>query len=55
MESLKYHPHIVCLLGYSFLDAANPLLALEYCANGDLWKFLRNNKEQFKNVSFGCF
>lgn len=49
MKSLKFHPHLVCLLGY-VQDLANPLLILEYCANGDLLRFLRANKGKFIEV-----
>jgi serine/threonine protein kinase len=40
------------MLGY-VSDDTNPLLVLEYCANGDLLQFLRKNKNQFVSVSFG--
>jgi serine/threonine protein kinase len=51
MKSLKYHPHVICLLGHVSSDTISPLLVLEYCANGDLLKFVRANKGQIINVS----
>jgi serine/threonine protein kinase len=49
MKSLKFHPNLVCMLGYVH-DDTNPLLVLELCANGDLLQFLRKNKENFAKV-----
>jgi hypothetical protein len=50
MKSLKYHPHLVCLIGY-VPDALSPMLLIEYCSNGDLLHFVRNNKNQIVHVS----
>ncbi|KAI6177725.1 Protein kinase domain-containing protein [Aphelenchoides bicaudatus] len=46
MKKLKFHANLVCFLGY-VEDPTNPLLLLEYCANGDLLRFLRLNKHKF--------
>jgi serine/threonine protein kinase len=51
MKSLKFHPHLVCMLGHVW-DPTSPLLILEFCANGDLLQFLRKKKDKFSNVSF---
>lgn len=40
MQGLQGNPHILQLLGYSVQNGA-PVLVLEYCANGDLQTFLR--------------
>ncbi|KAI6240488.1 Protein kinase domain-containing protein [Aphelenchoides fujianensis] len=45
MKSLKYHPHLVCLMGY-VADAVSPLLLIEYCSRGDLLHFVRERKNQ---------
>jgi serine/threonine protein kinase len=50
MKGLRFHPHLVCMLGY-VSDSVSPLLVLELCANGDLLKFLRKNKDKFVDVS----
>lgn len=51
MKSLKYHPHLVCLMGY-VPDAVSPLLLIEYCSHGDLLHFVREHKNQLVHVSF---
>ena len=51
MKTLKFHAHLVCMLGY-VQDLANPLLVLEFCANGDLLQFVRKNKQEFVDVNF---
>jgi serine/threonine protein kinase len=51
MKSLKFHPHLVCLLGY-VQETTSPLLILEYCANGDLLQYLRKNKDKFVSINF---
>jgi serine/threonine protein kinase len=53
MKSLKFHPNLVCMLGYVH-DVTNPLLVLEYCKNGDLLRFIRLNKSKFVNVNIFC-
>ncbi|KAH7710856.1 fibroblast growth factor receptor 1 [Aphelenchoides avenae] len=40
MQGLQGNPHILHLLGHSLQNEA-PVLVLEYCANGDLQTFLR--------------
>lgn len=50
MKSLKFHPHLVCMLGYVQTGVTCPLLVLEYCANGDLLQFVRKNKHKFMDV-----
>lgn len=47
MKSLKFHPHLVCMLGYV---RENSRLVLEFCANGDLLQFVRKNKAKFADV-----
>lgn len=49
MKSLKYHPHLICFLGY-VPDVISPLLLLEYCSNGDLLHFIREHKNQLVHV-----
>jgi hypothetical protein len=49
MKSLKFHPHVLCLLGY-VQDATKPLMILEYCANNSLLCFIRKNKVKFIEV-----
>ncbi|KAI6170394.1 Protein kinase domain-containing protein [Aphelenchoides bicaudatus] len=46
MKDLKFHVNLVCFLGY-VSDPTNPLMILEYCANGDLLKFIKTNKQKF--------
>ncbi|KAI6170392.1 Protein kinase domain-containing protein [Aphelenchoides bicaudatus] len=46
MKNLKFHQNLVCFLGYVY-DPTNPLMLLEYCANGDLLKFIKSNKQKF--------
>uniref|UniRef100_A0A7E4VN86 Protein kinase domain-containing protein n=1 Tax=Panagrellus redivivus TaxID=6233 RepID=A0A7E4VN86_PANRE len=43
MKSLNYHPHLVSMLGY-VPDGRNPLLIVEYCAQGDLLHFVRQHR-----------
>ncbi|KAI6231221.1 Protein kinase domain-containing protein [Aphelenchoides besseyi] len=50
MKSLKYHPHLVCLMGY-VPDSISPLLLIEYCSRGDLLHFVRERKDQIINGS----
>ncbi|KAH7695935.1 Protein F09A5.2, partial [Aphelenchoides avenae] len=40
MKALGTHPHILILHGYSMLDRNRSVLVLEYCANGDLSRWL---------------
>ena len=49
MKSLNYHPHLVCMLGY-VPDPRNPLLLVEYCANGDLLHLIRSHKKEIEHV-----
>uniref|UniRef100_A0A914V4B8 Protein kinase domain-containing protein n=1 Tax=Plectus sambesii TaxID=2011161 RepID=A0A914V4B8_9BILA len=46
MKNLGYHGHIVSMLG-CITDPKEPCLVVEYCANGDLLKFLHKNKPNF--------
>ncbi|KAI6177795.1 Endo-1,3(4)-beta-glucanase [Aphelenchoides bicaudatus] len=49
MKSLKYHPHLTCLLGYVY-DSKNPLLVLQYCVNGNLLDYvIKQNKQIEQN------
>ena len=45
MKGLRYHPHLVCMLGYVY-DSSSPWLLLELCKNGDLLHFVRARKNQ---------
>jgi serine/threonine protein kinase len=54
MKALKFHPHVVCLLGH-VSDPTSPLLVLEFCANGDLLGYLRKNKDKFTTVSISGY
>lgn len=44
MKKLGYHAYVVSMLG-CVTNPKEPLLIVEYCANGDLLKFLRKHKE----------
>uniref|UniRef100_A0A915CG83 Protein kinase domain-containing protein n=1 Tax=Parascaris univalens TaxID=6257 RepID=A0A915CG83_PARUN len=44
MKSLVYHPHLLCILGVADTSDGKICLVVEYCTNGDLLRFLRNNK-----------
>ncbi|CAG9530330.1 unnamed protein product [Cercopithifilaria johnstoni] len=44
MKSLKYHPHLVSMLGISIDDNGNIMLLIEYCDLGDLLHLVRNKK-----------
>ncbi|KAE9552494.1 hypothetical protein FO519_004307 [Halicephalobus sp. NKZ332] len=48
MKSLNYHPHLVCMLGY-VSDPRNPLLLVEYCANGDLLHLIRGHRTEIEH------
>lgn len=52
MKKLGGHAHVVNLIGYVPLES--PLIVMEYCANGDLLKYLRTHlqahKESVKSV-----
>ena len=50
MKVLKYHTHLVSLIGY-VPDHVRPLLIIEYCKNGDLLHFIRTRKIQISLVS----
>lgn len=53
MYNIGEHEHILRLIGHAF-DGSNPLLVLEFCANGDLLTFarthLRTNKHSVYSV-----
>uniref|UniRef100_A0A914WBN2 Protein kinase domain-containing protein n=1 Tax=Plectus sambesii TaxID=2011161 RepID=A0A914WBN2_9BILA len=49
MKALKYHPHLLCLLGTAW-DQSEPCLITEYCVNGDLLHYVRQKKEEIKNA-----
>jgi hypothetical protein len=49
MKRLGYHPHIVCLLG-CVSDPEEPMLIVEYCAHGDMLKFLKRNRSSLLQV-----
>ena len=44
MKRLGYHAHIVSLLG-CVSDPNRPMIVVEYCANGDMLRFLQRNKK----------
>lgn len=44
MKTLGYHPHVLNLIG-CVSSQYNPLLIVEYCANGDLLRLLRTHRE----------
>uniref|UniRef100_A0A0N5AKL1 Protein kinase domain-containing protein n=1 Tax=Syphacia muris TaxID=451379 RepID=A0A0N5AKL1_9BILA len=47
MKHLAYHPHLVCMLGIATATCGQPCLVVEYCCNGDLLHYVRNNKQTF--------
>lgn len=49
MKELGYHPHILNIIG-SVSSTENPLLIVEYCANGDLLNLLRRHKQYILTV-----
>ncbi|VIO88118.1 Tyrosine-protein kinase F09A5.2 in chromosome X, putative [Brugia malayi] len=44
MKSLKYHPHLISMLGISIDNNGNTMLLTEYCDLGDLLHLVRNRK-----------
>uniref|UniRef100_A0A1I8EG35 Protein kinase domain-containing protein n=1 Tax=Wuchereria bancrofti TaxID=6293 RepID=A0A1I8EG35_WUCBA len=44
MKSLKYHPHLISMLGISIDNNGNIMLLTEYCDLGDLLHLVRNRK-----------
>ncbi|KAL3989332.1 Protein tyrosine kinase family protein [Acanthocheilonema viteae] len=46
MKSLKYHPHLVSMLGISIDEDGNIMLLIEYCDLGDLLHLVRNKKDE---------
>ncbi|EFO21975.2 TK/KIN6 protein kinase [Loa loa] len=46
MKSLKYHPHLISMLGISIDDNDNIMLLIEYCDLGDLLHLVRNKKNE---------
>lgn len=52
MKSLKYHPHLVSMLGVSIDKNGNIMLLIEYCDLGDLLHFVRNKKGEIITVYF---
>jgi hypothetical protein len=49
MKALNYHPHLICILGTAW-EQFEPCIVTEYCVNGDLLHFVRDKKEELKNV-----
>ena len=52
MKRLGYHSHIVSLLG-CISSPDEPMLIVEYCAHGDMQRFLRKNKHRTIQVRLG--
>lgn len=52
MISLKYHPHLISMLGISIDDNDNVMLLTEYCDLGDLLHLVRNKKGEIIMVHF---
>ena len=50
MKTLGFHPHVLNMIG-CVSSLYDPLLIVEYCANGDLLTLLRKNKEYITTVS----
>uniref|UniRef100_A0A183VFV7 Protein kinase domain-containing protein n=2 Tax=Toxocara canis TaxID=6265 RepID=A0A183VFV7_TOXCA len=46
MKKLGYHAHIVSLIG-CVSNLEEPMIVVEYFANGDLLRYLRNNKDKY--------
>ncbi|MCP9257251.1 putative tyrosine-protein kinase F09A5.2 [Dirofilaria immitis] len=46
MKSLKYHPHLISMLGISIDDNDNIMLLIEYCDFGDLLHLIRNKRSE---------
>ncbi|CAD6198571.1 unnamed protein product [Caenorhabditis auriculariae] len=44
MKQLGYHAHVVSMLG-CVSNPIDPLIVVEYCAHGDLLKFIRKHKD----------
>ncbi|NP_001360730.1 Putative tyrosine-protein kinase F09A5.2 [Caenorhabditis elegans] len=44
MKRLGHHPHVISMLG-CVSNPYEPLIVVEYCARGDLLKFLRRHKD----------
>ncbi|CAJ0595773.1 unnamed protein product [Cylicocyclus nassatus] len=44
MKNLGYHAHVISMLGCVSCPV-NPMILVEYCAYGDLLRFLRNHRE----------
>lgn len=50
MKRLGHHPHVISMLG-CVSNPYEPLIVVEYCARGDLLKFLRRHKDYVLMVS----
>lgn len=50
MKNLGYHPHVLSMIG-CVSSIYEPLLVVEYCANGDLLTLLRRHKDYILIVS----
>lgn len=50
MMDLGSHAHLTSLIGY--VDGALPLIVMEYCAKGDLLKYLRAHLETCKEAVY---
>ena len=49
MKTLRYHAHLVSMLGW-VADEKSPILLVEYCQQGDLLHLLRTKKEEIISV-----
>lgn len=49
MRALGVHPHILGLIGYADVSSG-PVLIMEYCAGGDLLRYLRS-EAKLVNIS----
>lgn len=55
MKSLKYHPHLISMLGVSIDDHCNIMLLIEYCDLGDLLHLVKGQKDKIIMVHFQNF
>jgi serine/threonine protein kinase len=50
MKRIGYHSHLVSILGCITDPSVDPCLVIEYCANGDLLKYVRNRQLEIVKV-----